>query len=52
MEIGHVIRDKPIVGCAKEREVKISLDGVYEVHGVYEVLAAGSVRGGVWLWRR
>ena len=41
MEIGHVIRDKPIVGCAKEREVKISLDGVYEVR------AAGSVRAEV-----
>ena len=27
-----------IVGCAKEREVKVSLDGVYEVR------AAGSVR--------
>ena len=31
MHVSHVIRDKPIVGCAKEREVKIHLDWVCEV---------------------
>ena len=41
MKIGHVIRDKPIVGCATQGEVKIALDGVDEV------LAAGSVRAKV-----
>ena len=41
MQIGHVSRDKPIVGCAKQGEMKISLDGVDEV------LAAGSMRAKV-----
>ena len=41
MHVSHVIRDKPVVGCAKEREVKVALDWVNEVR------AAGSVRAKV-----